>query len=130
MDHERILYTFKTNIVAMFDLTRYAIPHMPRGSSIINVGSIQALVEFRSKSMIHLIRKNHLNILDTNHQLKFSIMHQPKRRLLVLPKVSSFINFPCSTNLSRFRSRSENVGKGNSSELCCTRTSVDTLDRF
>jgi len=42
MSHDRVLYTFKTNIVAMFDLTRYAIPHMPKGSSIINVGSIQA----------------------------------------------------------------------------------------
>ncbi|CAF3756211.1 unnamed protein product [Rotaria sordida] len=42
MSHDRVLYTFKTNIVAMFDLTRFAIPHMPKGSSIINVGSIQA----------------------------------------------------------------------------------------
>jgi len=42
MSHDRVLYTFKTNIVAMFDLTRYTIPHMPKGSSIINVGSIQA----------------------------------------------------------------------------------------
>ena len=42
MSHDRVLYTFKTNIVAMFDLTRYAIPHMPKGSSIINVSSIQA----------------------------------------------------------------------------------------
>lgn len=44
MNHERVLYTFKTNIIAMFDLTRYAIPHMPRGSSIINVASVQAFV--------------------------------------------------------------------------------------
>jgi len=42
MNHDRVLYTFKTNIVAMFDLTRYAIPYMPKGSSIINVGSVQA----------------------------------------------------------------------------------------
>ncbi|UJR20353.1 hypothetical protein I4U23_023484 [Adineta vaga] len=40
--HERVLYTFKTNIVSMFDLTRFAVPHMPKGSSIINVASIQA----------------------------------------------------------------------------------------
>lgn len=44
MSHERVLYTFKTNIVAMFDLTRLALPHMPKGSSIINVASIQAYV--------------------------------------------------------------------------------------
>jgi NAD(P)-dependent dehydrogenase (short-subunit alcohol dehydrogenase family) len=42
MSHERVLYTFQTNIIAMFDLTRYAIPHMPKGSSIINVASMQA----------------------------------------------------------------------------------------
>jgi len=40
--HDRVLYAFKTNTVAMLDFTRYAIPHMPKGSSIINVGSIQA----------------------------------------------------------------------------------------
>jgi len=42
MSHDRVLYTFQTNIIAMFDLTRFAIPYMPKGSSIINVGSIQA----------------------------------------------------------------------------------------
>ncbi|CAF1018749.1 unnamed protein product [Adineta ricciae] len=42
MSHERVLYTFKTNIVSMFDLTRFAVPHMPKGSSVINVASIQA----------------------------------------------------------------------------------------
>lgn len=40
--HERVLFTYKTNIISMFDLTRFAIPHMPKGSSIINVASIQA----------------------------------------------------------------------------------------
>ncbi len=34
--------TFKTNIYAMFWLVKAAIPHMPRGGSIINVGSAQA----------------------------------------------------------------------------------------
>ncbi|CAF1100617.1 unnamed protein product [Adineta steineri] len=42
MSHDRVLYTFQTNIISMFDLTRYAIPHMSKGSSIINVASIQA----------------------------------------------------------------------------------------
>jgi NAD(P)-dependent dehydrogenase (short-subunit alcohol dehydrogenase family) len=42
MSHDRVLYTFRTNIIGMFDLTRYAIPYMPKGSSIINVGSVQA----------------------------------------------------------------------------------------
>jgi len=42
LDHRRVEYTFKTNIIAMFDLVRYAIPHIPKGGTIINVGSIQA----------------------------------------------------------------------------------------
>jgi NAD(P)-dependent dehydrogenase (short-subunit alcohol dehydrogenase family) len=40
--HDRILHTFKTNIIAMFDLCRLALPHMKKGSAIINTGSIQA----------------------------------------------------------------------------------------
>jgi len=39
---ERIDETFKTNLYAMFWLTRRAIPHLPRGGSIINTSSIQA----------------------------------------------------------------------------------------
>jgi len=42
LSYERVLYTFKTNIISMFSLVRYALPHMSSGSSIINVGSIQA----------------------------------------------------------------------------------------
>jgi hypothetical protein len=34
--------TFKTNIYAMFWLVKAALPHMPAGGSIINVGSAQA----------------------------------------------------------------------------------------
>ena len=34
--------TFKTNIYAMFWLVKAAIPHMPQGGAIINVGSAQA----------------------------------------------------------------------------------------
>jgi len=42
LDHKRVEYTFRTNIIAMFDLVRYAAPHIPKGGAIINVGSIQA----------------------------------------------------------------------------------------
>jgi NAD(P)-dependent dehydrogenase (short-subunit alcohol dehydrogenase family) len=35
-------YTFKTNIAAMFHLAKAAVPHMGRGSSIINTTSIQS----------------------------------------------------------------------------------------
>ncbi|MCY1074509.1 glucose 1-dehydrogenase [Archangium lansingense] len=39
---ERIERTFRTNIIAMFHLVRFALPHMKAGGSIINVASIQA----------------------------------------------------------------------------------------
>lgn len=39
---ERVEKTFRTNIVAMFSLTRHSLPHMKEGSTIINVASIQA----------------------------------------------------------------------------------------
>jgi NAD(P)-dependent dehydrogenase (short-subunit alcohol dehydrogenase family) len=42
MDYDSIVYTFKTNIIAMFSLSRYAIPHMREGGSIINTSSIKA----------------------------------------------------------------------------------------
>jgi NAD(P)-dependent dehydrogenase (short-subunit alcohol dehydrogenase family) len=42
LDAERIERTFRTNIVAMFNLVRHALPHMREGSTIINVASIQA----------------------------------------------------------------------------------------
>lgn len=34
--------TFATNVYAMFWLCKYALPHMPKGASIINTASIQA----------------------------------------------------------------------------------------
>jgi NAD(P)-dependent dehydrogenase (short-subunit alcohol dehydrogenase family) len=39
---DRVERTFKVNIVAMFNLSRYAVSHMKEGGSIINVSSIQA----------------------------------------------------------------------------------------
>ena len=42
LDYERVAHTFRVNIVSMFALSRLALPHMQPGSSIINVGSIQA----------------------------------------------------------------------------------------
>jgi hypothetical protein len=42
MTAERIERTFRTNIIAMFHLVRYALPHMKPGASIINTSSIQA----------------------------------------------------------------------------------------
>jgi len=42
IDNDRLERTFKTNIISMFNLCKYAARHMDRGGSIINVGSIQA----------------------------------------------------------------------------------------
>ena len=41
--------TFKSNILQMFTLTKYSIPHMPKGSSIINTASA---VTFRGSSSL------------------------------------------------------------------------------
>jgi NAD(P)-dependent dehydrogenase (short-subunit alcohol dehydrogenase family) len=42
LSHDRVERTFRVNVIAMFDLVREALPHMPPGSSIINTASIQA----------------------------------------------------------------------------------------
>ncbi|NMO23666.1 SDR family oxidoreductase [Pyxidicoccus fallax] len=42
LDAERVERTFRTNIIAMFHLVRYALPHMKPGGTIINTASIQA----------------------------------------------------------------------------------------
>jgi NAD(P)-dependent dehydrogenase (short-subunit alcohol dehydrogenase family) len=42
IDPERLERTFRTNILAMFHLVRYALPHMKPGAAIINTASIQA----------------------------------------------------------------------------------------
>jgi NAD(P)-dependent dehydrogenase (short-subunit alcohol dehydrogenase family) len=42
IDAERVEETFRVNIISMFHLVRHALPHMPEGSAIINVASIQA----------------------------------------------------------------------------------------
>jgi NAD(P)-dependent dehydrogenase (short-subunit alcohol dehydrogenase family) len=39
---DRLERTFRTNILAMFHLVRFALPHMKEGASVINVASIQA----------------------------------------------------------------------------------------
>jgi hypothetical protein len=42
MSDERLDRVFKTNLYALFWMTRAALPHLGRGSSVINVSSIQA----------------------------------------------------------------------------------------
>jgi NAD(P)-dependent dehydrogenase (short-subunit alcohol dehydrogenase family) len=42
LSNQQIESTFKTNIFAMFWLVKAALPHMPKGSAIINTTSIQA----------------------------------------------------------------------------------------
>jgi NAD(P)-dependent dehydrogenase (short-subunit alcohol dehydrogenase family) len=42
LDAARVERTFRTNIVAMFNLTRHALPHLKPGAAIVNTTSIQA----------------------------------------------------------------------------------------
>lgn len=50
IDLHNVESTFRSNILQMFAVTKYAIPHMPKGSSIINTTSV---VAFRgSASMV------------------------------------------------------------------------------
>jgi NAD(P)-dependent dehydrogenase (short-subunit alcohol dehydrogenase family) len=42
LDAARVEETFRVNIISMFNLVRHALPHMAKGSAIINVASIQA----------------------------------------------------------------------------------------
>jgi NAD(P)-dependent dehydrogenase (short-subunit alcohol dehydrogenase family) len=42
LDAERVLRTFRVNVIAMFDLVREALPHKKPGASVINVASVQA----------------------------------------------------------------------------------------
>jgi len=42
LTHDRVKKTFNTNIVCMFDLVRFALPHFKEGASIINSASVQA----------------------------------------------------------------------------------------
>lgn len=42
LDAERVERAFKVNILAMFHLVKYALPHMKPGATIINTASIQA----------------------------------------------------------------------------------------
>lgn len=38
---ERLEFTFHSNILAYFSVAQAAVPHMPKGSAIINIASIQ-----------------------------------------------------------------------------------------
>lgn len=42
MSPDRVLHTFRVNVIAMFHLVREALPHMAPGANVINVASIQA----------------------------------------------------------------------------------------
>ncbi len=42
LDAERVAYTFRTNVIAMFNLVRHALPHLKPGGVILNTTSIQA----------------------------------------------------------------------------------------
>lgn len=64
--------TFRSNILQMFAITKYAIPHMPKGSSIINTTSVVAfrgsktLVDYSSTkgAIVAFTRSLAKNVLD------------------------------------------------------------------
>jgi NAD(P)-dependent dehydrogenase (short-subunit alcohol dehydrogenase family) len=39
---DRVEHTFRTNVIAMFNLVRHALPHLKEGAAVVNVASIQA----------------------------------------------------------------------------------------
>jgi len=42
LDYDRVMRAFQTNIISFFEITKAALNHLQRGSSIITTGSIQA----------------------------------------------------------------------------------------
>lgn len=42
IEPDNVRSTFKSNIVAMIVLTKFALPHMRRGSTIVNSASVTA----------------------------------------------------------------------------------------
>ena len=42
LEADRVLHTFKVNVVAQFNMVRHVLPHLRPGATIINVASIQA----------------------------------------------------------------------------------------
>jgi len=42
MEYERVMTTFRVNIVGMFEVTKHALKHLKPGGVILNTGSIQA----------------------------------------------------------------------------------------
>jgi NAD(P)-dependent dehydrogenase (short-subunit alcohol dehydrogenase family) len=59
IDLENVKSTFQSNIIQMFAVTKFALPHMKRGASIINSTSITAykgspaLSSYNSRLCIH-----------------------------------------------------------------------------
>ena len=135
MSHARVLYTFQTNIIAMFDLTRLAIPYMPKGASIINVGSVQAWVH--SSTLTSLKNEWTIRAISFCFQLS-TVGRNPwlryyksrncwfHKRLVEVDRILCHVVHWCTC----WRSCCENVGERHSSELCCSGTCLDTADSF
>src|SRR5688572_24842940 len=78
--------TFKTNIYAMFWLVKAAIPHMPRGGTIINVGSAQA---FKPSPTLLPRSEEHTSELQSQSNLVCRLLLEKKKRKMEIPNPSS-----------------------------------------
>lgn len=95
--YDRVLHTFKTNIISMFELTRLALPlfHDKAGGSIINVGSIQA---FHPGATIADYAATKGAIVNFTKSMAPKLMERV--RLLVCDLVASYLTFWCLCILS------------------------------
>ena len=80
IDLSRVEMTYRTNILSIFAMTKFALPHMSRGSSIINSGSVAGYMgnpesqsnskegwivsSLRPKTGVYCLRPRYLYILN------------------------------------------------------------------
>ncbi|RPB27636.1 oxidoreductase [Terfezia boudieri ATCC MYA-4762] len=82
IDLDMVESTFRSNILQMFALTKYSIPHMPHGSSIINNSSV---VAFRGSRTLIDYSSTKGAIVSFTRSLAKNILHKGIRVNAVAP---------------------------------------------